>query len=318
MATSGSTDWKLDGTALCSAILRKSGCISRLQEADSNDQAIVLVAMNGWLKSLALDGVSLWLVQEAVLHLEKDEDLYTLGASGDNFCAASDAVTTTLATAAAATATALTVVSNTGIVNSDKVGVELDDGTLFWSTQSGAPSGTTDLTLASGITSAASSGNRVFAYTTKLTQPTEISEARIRDTDNHDVPLVKASSMEEFQNSIDNKSDSGEATDFFFLPQMTNGNFYIYPTADDVTQRVFMTIRRVIEDFDAVANDADFPPQVTEAIVWNVAVRVAPEYGREPTPFMVQMAADSYRIIKNAYGKKADMQLRPFKRPRRR
>jgi hypothetical protein len=295
-------------------MLRKCGAIDPRQTADTTDQTVCLVVLNAMLKAWALDGIALHLTQEAVLHLEYNEDLYTLGTSGDNFCAASDAVKTTLTAAAAASATALTVTSNSGIAASDKIGVQLDDGTLHWDVQSGAPGGSTGLTLTTGLASAASAGNYVFAYTTKLAQPTEITEVRFRDEDDYDTPIKIWPSLENYMQAIDDKADLGDATDCCFVPQLTNGLFYLYPTADLVYKRIFMTIKRVIEDFDAVANDADFPPQMTEAVIWNAACRVAPEYGKEPTQYMLAQAADSYRIIKNAYGRKIEVQLRPAKR----
>jgi hypothetical protein len=319
MTTSGSTDWKLTAADIIAAALRKCGAVDPSQTAATIDGTTGLVALNAMIKSWAIDGINIWLVQEAVLHLEYGEDLYAIGGTnGDNFCAASDAVKTTLTANAAASATALTVASNTGVAASDKVGVQLDDGTLHWDVQSGAVSGTTDLTLTTGLASAASSGNYVFAYTTKLTQPTEITEIRLRDEDDYDIPLRMATSIEEYMARIDDKTDLGDATDCCFVPQLTSGLLYVYPTADLVYKRLFMTCRRIIEDFDAVANDADFPAPITEAVIYNLAVRLAPEYGREPSQTVMLLANDGYNIVKRFYGKLGKAQLVPAKRTYRR
>lgn len=315
MTTSGSTDWKLTGDGIIAAALRKCGAIDPNQSAITIDQTTGLVALNAMLKAWALDGITLWLAREAVLHLEYNEDLYLIGATGgDNFCAASDAVKTTLSVAAAASATALTVVSNSGMAASDKIGVELDDGTLHWDVQNGALGGTTGLTLTTGLASAASAGNYVFAYTTKLEQPTEITEVRLRDENDSDTPLRMASSMEEFMSRIDGKTDLGDATDCCFVPQLTSGLLYVYPTADLVYKRLFMTCRRVIEDLDAVGNDADFPPQITEAVIYNLAVRLAPEYGREPSQTVMLLANEGYNLIRRFYSKLGSIQFMPDKR----
>lgn len=317
MTTSGSANWSLTGADLISAALRKCGAIDPNQSAATIDQTTGLIALNAMIKSWAIDNITLWLMREAVLHLEYGEDLYTIGLSGDNFCAASDAVKTTLTAASPASDTTLTVSSITGIANSDKIGIELDDGTLHWDVVNGAPSGTT-VTLTTGLASAAAVGNYVFAYTTKLEQPTEITEVRLRDENDYDTPLKMATSVEEYLAKIDDKTDLGDATDCCFVPQLTNGLLYVYPTADIVSKRLFMTTRRVIEDFDAVANDADFPAPVTEAVIYNLAVRLAPEYGREPSQSVLLLANESYNQIKRFYGKPGDAQLVPSKRTYRR
>ena len=311
MATSGSTNYSRNALQIITGALRKLRIITAGSNASGSDLTTGLEALNLMVKAWQIDEVFMWLYQESVLHLALDSQSYTLGPTGNHFCAASDAVKTTLTANAAASATALAVTSNTGIVNADYVGVELDSGVLFWSTQNGAPAGATDLTLAAGITTAASSGNYVFAYTTKLARPVDITEARLRDTDDNDTPInIVRSNDQYFQNNND-KTSTGSVTDMLLVPHITNATLYTYPVCDDVTKRVFMTIQRVVEDFDASTDDPDLPPEILEGLVYNLAVRLSPEYRSEVPKDVAALAASSYEQIKGHYKAREPQQLRP-------
>ena len=311
MATSGSTNYSRNALQIITGALRKLRILAAGSSATGADLTTGLEALNLMVKAWQIDEVFMWLYQEAVLHLAANGQSYTLGPTGSHFCAASDAVKTTLSANAAASATALTVTSNTGIVNADYVGVELDDGTLYWSTQNGAPAGATDLTLAAGITSTASSGNYVFAYTTKLARPVDITEARLRDTDDNDSPIKIIRSNDQYFQRNTSKTSTGNVDEILLVPHITNATLYTWPVCDDVTKRVFMTIQRVIEDFDTSSDDPDLPVEVIEGLVYNLAVRLSPEYRQETPKDVLSMAAYTYDQIKGHFKSREPQQLQP-------
>lgn len=312
MVTSGSTNWSINRNQIYTAMLRKLRVIDAGETAPANDITTVNESVNMMLKAWQMDGISLWLTQEFCLHLELAEDAYSLGPTGDNFCAASDAVKTQLAAAAAASATSLTVDSITGISSGDYIGIVLDDDTLHWDVVNGAPSGST-VTLTTGLASAASADNYVFAYTTKLTRPLEILELRIRDTDDNDTAIKLLPGSNEYF-SITDKTSSGDAYRAHYLPHITNGTLYLWPVADDVSKRIFGTMRRVIEDLDSSTDDADAPIEALRAIVWNGAVEIAPEYGRDVPPLVLEMAAKTYGELKAHYSKRDPISLAPIRK----
>jgi len=315
MTTSGSTNWVLNRNEIISSALRKLRIINASGTAAGSDITTGAEALNALIKSWQVKpagGVTLWFDSEVCLFLTKDAQSYTLGPTGGHCCLLSDAVATTLTATAAISATALTVVSNAGIAASDYLGVELDNGTLYWSTQSGAPGGSTGLTLASGVTSAASSGNYVFSYTTKITRPIEILEARTRDTSDSDMPLTIHEGRREFM-AITDKTSSGLATDLYLSPTITNSTLYAWPVADDVQQRIVMTVRRVVEDFDSSTDNFDGPPEALRALIWNLAVELAPEYNKEVPQAVAAIAADTYNDLFNFYRKREPVYFSPRK-----
>ena len=309
MAVSGSTDFTLNRDGIITAGLQKLRLVGAGQSARSNDITLGASILNLLIKELQMKGVGIWLDQEVVLHLTEDAQSYTLGPSGVNCSPADDIGSTQLAAASAANDTTLTVDSITDIADSDNIGIELDDGSLEWTTVSGTPTGTT-VTIATGVTSAAGIDNYVFHYTSKITRPLEILEARLRDTNNNDIPIFIHQDRDSFM-SITDKTATGDCTDVYYDPQITNGVLYTWPTCDDVQKRIYMTIRRVINDFDAQANNFDGPVECLGALVDMLALKMSPYFQKEPSAQIVAESQEGLRVLKSFYGKKKDVQFSP-------
>lgn len=56
--------------------------------------------------------------------------------------------------------------------------------------------------------------------------------------------------------------------------------------------------RKQLTGFEDLDTEADFPPGYSEAIKYNLAMRLAPEYGREPSAYITKFAIDSLAKIK--------------------
>ena len=117
--TSGSTDFNLNRDQIISAALRKLRVLDPNQTANANDITTGAQALNLMIKAWQMDGISMWLNQEAVLHLEEDGQWYDLGSAGDNFCTLADAGKSQLAAASAASDTTLTVDSDGDAADGD-------------------------------------------------------------------------------------------------------------------------------------------------------------------------------------------------------
>ncbi len=311
MATSGSVNFSLAGDVIITAALRVLRVIDPGETAPAGDITTGRQALNLLIKRwAALKDLNLWLTQEAVLHLEYDEQSYLLGPSGDYCGVLADCNKTQLAAAGAAAAKALTVDANTNLAASDYVGVELDDGTLHWDVQDGAVAGTDDVTMTTGLASAAAADNWLFHFTSKITRPVEILEARIRDTDDNDEPVEIVTNREDFF-KITDKTSRGETTHLWYDPLPVNGRLYTWPVADDVTKRIVFTMRRTIEDFDAAADDFDGPVEVVDALKWNLALTLAAEYGATVSELVVGMARETFADVERKYRERKNMRFHP-------
>jgi hypothetical protein len=309
MSTSSSTNFTLNRNEIVTAALRKLRVVDPNDSANANDITTGAQALNLMIKSWQMDGISMWLNQECVLHLAKDTQSYSIGSTGDNFAALSDCVKTTLTAASAASDTTLTVSSITDIADGDYIGVELDSGSMHWTTVNGSPSGTT-VTIDSGVASAAASGNYVFAYTSKVTRPIEILEARLRDTSDNDTVVTVEKSLDEFM-AITDKTSTGDCDTIHLIPTITNSKLYTWPVSDDVTKRLVMTVRRVIEDFDSSSDNADLPVECLNAVIWNLAEQLAPEYTRVTPQDVTKWAMVTYDQMKRFYKNRETISFHP-------
>jgi hypothetical protein len=117
----------------------------------------------------------------------------------------------------------------------------------------------------------------VFAYTTKINRPQRIRSAYRRNISNVDAPIEMASRQE--YADLSNKFSEGKPVRAFYDPQLTNGVLWLWPTPDLATDVVRFWYERILEDFNALTDNPDFPIEWAEALVAGLAYRIAPAFG---------------------------------------
>lgn len=311
MAVSGSIDFNDTRNTIITDALILCGAIEEGESPSAAADAYAGRQLDRMVKMWAADGVHLWMTDECVLHLAKSTTTYSIGTGGAHATTDGDAVKTELASDAAASATSLTVDSITGISDGDNIGIVLDDGTIDWDTVSGSPSGST-VTLTTGLTSAASTDNHVYAYTSKIDRPLRIRNVRRRGEDGNDVPIFVFSRQEYFDTP--NKTGEAPVVQVYYDPQLTTGTLYCWPTPDSANDRLFMTCDLPIDDFDSSSDSPDFPQEWLDALVWNLAARVGPSYST-PEPDYSRILATSlgmYEAVKNFNVEPASVYFAPM------
>ena len=276
MATSGSIDFSLDRDDAITEALELVGALGEGESPSAAQLTSVGRTMNMMLKSWqAKHHINLFAIQKLYVFLAKNQHEYDLkSTSTDHFT--TSYVRTALNGAAASGATSLTVDSITGISDGDNIGIELADGTLYWDTVNGAPSGST-VTLTTGLSGAASDDAVVFAYTTTANRPMKITDAVLRDTSNLDIPLNMLTRDEYVHMS--NKTSDGQPVNYYFDPQRTTAKLNIWPEPNDVTKVIVLWVVRTLDDLDAASDEVDYPQEWFWAIATNLAVMIAPKYG---------------------------------------
>lgn len=248
-------------------------------------------ALNALVKRWQATGLHLWAEQEGILFLQPNQAMYTLGSPTTDH-ATQDFASTTLSTNATAGATTLSVTSITGMGASYQIGIVLASGTMFWTTISGAPSGTT-VTLASPLTGAASAFAVVVAYQTDIQRPLRILSARrFNFASNLDIPMNPALSRIDYR-ELPNKLSTGTPTQYFYDPQIPAGNIYIWPLEVTVVDAIKFTWMRQLQNFDTAANTPNFPQEWLDTLIFNLAFAMAPEFGvpREQYEMIKEQAA---------------------------
>ena len=293
MTTSGSYDFSLDRDGLISKAYTMVGAVAIGEDPTADELTEGGKTLNLMLKGWQTEGIALWLNQTVTLFLGYETQSYSTGPSGDHMSAS--IVKTEVATAASSGDTDILVDSIAGITNGDYLGIELDDGTVQWTTVNGVPSGST-IVAAVVLTDDVAVDNHIYTYTTKAQRPLDIIECRRVSADGNEVPLLQVSRSEYF--SIADKASGGSVAQFYYDPQLTNGVLFVWPPSNNIQDILELTIKKPMMDLDSSADDGEFPVEWQDAIVSNLAVRIAIENGIEAHPGLKELAITSKGFAK--------------------
>jgi len=277
MALSGSYNYTRTRNQIVNLAYKHAGIRGPGETISSEDLNDGVELLELLIKSWQAEGIGLWLLKEATLFLEYQENKYTIGptATSDHYTITPH--NTEIATAASSGASTITVDDDDDITDGDYIGIELDDGTLQWTTVNGTPAANV-VTLTDTLTDDVAVDNVVFNYTTKGQRPLEITEARVRSHDNIDTPLNVGSRSDYMEQST--KFTDGTVSEIYYDPQLTDGILYTWPRCSDVQERIYMTVKYPIQDFDSAADaSADFPQEWLMALSLNLGVLLGMQHG---------------------------------------
>ena len=294
MATSGSYDFSLTGTEIITEALELLGVVGVGKPLTPEDQASCLRTFEMMIKAWQAEGIAMWTTREASLFFSYRGASYSIGPTGDHCSTAG--YKTEVATAAASGVSTITVDSDDDITDGDYIGIELDDGTVQWTTVNGTPSSDV-VTLTASLTDTVAINNHVYNYTSKIQRPLEIIEVRRISSSETDVPL-EIISRDEYMRLSD-KDSYGAVNQVYYDPLLTNGKMYVWPTPNDVKEYLKFSCRIPIEDFDSASNDPDFPKEWLMALSWNLAVYVAPKFGKSIDGLFLTNAGTLKQAVKD-------------------
>ena len=276
MATSGSKDFNRTRDQIIDGAIRLLANNRTGKVGLDNQRTEAAEALNMLIKALQAEGIGLWMNTEAAVFLSTNEEYYSLGSAGDN--ASSSWVKTELSADESSGDLTIEVDSITDMTTGDFIGVELDDGTIQWTTIDGVPTALT-ITLAAVLTDDASTNNHVYTYTTKLARPLEIVEARVRRNDNSEISLIPISRDEYME--LTDKATPGTVVQHYYDTQLDAGRLYVWPVATDLKEYIKITARIPMDDFDASTDNAEMPVEMLRALKWLLAADIALEYNTD-------------------------------------
>ncbi len=263
MASSGSYNFAMTRDDIITAALQLAGVIGEGLTGSTAQVTEAALLLNMIVKLREADGMPLWALKRGyILPFTGSSSINT----NSHVVTAYD--TTTLSADSAASDTTLTVTSITGFSNADQIGIELDDGSIDWTTINGAPSGST-ITITAGVTSAASSGNRIYGYTAsseRVEKPLRVIQADLLDVASgvsHEIDCDL--SITQYFN-LSNRTAEGTVNQLYYTTHPssetaleTNGVFFVYPRFADGDSVIEFTYHRPFQDFDASTDNPDFP-----------------------------------------------------------
>jgi len=295
MAVSSSSDFTQTRDQLIADSLSLIGVLRPGNTANSNDVSICSNILNKMIKHWEMIGIHIWTEVEGTMFLTDGTNKYTLSSSTAN-SAGDNTIKTTLS--AAGSSTSLTCTTVTGMAVSDNIGVVLDAGTIHWTTITAIDTSTKVVTINSAITSAASSGAVVYTYTSTSVKPLNISSVRFSNSSGTE-RLVRLVGRDEFM-SMPVKTNEGKVHTVFYVAGRDSGTMYVYPTPDSSSDSLNYSYTRTIYDFDAAGDNPDFPQEWLYALTVNLAVKVAPIYGKNLPKIMPQLQQEAERALQEA------------------
>jgi hypothetical protein len=257
------------------------------------------------IKSFGAQGLHLWSKDEAIVFLDVGKSDYLLGSSGDKACQFDDFIGTTTTASQVLNDDIIAVVSTAGMAVGDNAGVQMNDKTRFWTTIKSVDSAT-QVTLYTVLPSASTIGNTLFTFTTLIQRPKRILSFRRKTyADDNEIPVLSWSRNQYF-NQV-NKSSQGTVVNCYYSPQLTNGRLYVWQTASSVNDFVRFTFERPLDVVTSGTQTIDFPEEWQEAMIYNVAARLADDYDTPPAK-MQSVNAKAIQFLDDLLGWDEEME----------
>lgn len=266
-------------------VIKKALRIIKVLDANQPMQAIdrntALEALNDVCYHLPSQYNHLWTQTQGIILMTKGKQFYKMGLTGDRAVNRDELIVTATDSSALSGATSIALTSAAGIASGDFFGIMLSTGVMQWTTVNGAPVGNT-VTLADMLTEDVNSGALVYAYTTLIERPQQIVNAQFADSiTNSEIPLDSWSRDDYFDQP--DKTTQGNTSNYYYSPQLTNGELYVWPTAYSDQNVLRFTYIRPINVNENNADQVDFPAEWYLPLAYKVAEMLCDEYYVTPT-----------------------------------
>ena len=284
MATSGSYDYSLTAAGIINAAYENLGVVEAGVTPATADTTMALARLNMIAKQYqgradGSPGLKPHTRKTVSLFLAKGQQTYTIGpATTDSRSTTQYGRTTVSSAYASGTSLSVTAVSDTttypgttvSMTSADFIGVQLDDGTIGWTTLNGTP-GSSPATLAAGLASAAAAGNYVWWFTSRAQRLIYVESAVLRTSSLTDTELYVYRDVREYQAGVPAKYADGQPTSILVEPLTLNTRVTCDAQPTDVTSQIVLTGWYPSEDYDAAGNDIAYPQEAYLFLVWELA-----------------------------------------------
>lgn len=309
MPTSGTTTFTSTRRDIIKDALTVINVTGTAEPVSAEDGELAANLLNRMIKAWQTEGLHLWKKKTGTIFLQKNQYSYDINRFGDN--ATESYVETTLSADEDVGQTVLSVTSSAGMTIADFIGIENEENYLEWFVINDVPSATT-VEINAPLTVKALLGAKVYAYTTKIDEPFNVYSA-VRESESQiDIPMEMMSYEEYFQ--LPNKRSSGVPVNFNYDRQLGTAIIRIWPVPTNVKTLLKITYAAKIQDFTSPQDTPDFPQEWEEAIVYNLAVRLAHAFGKADIPsygIIQQRAYDSLMMAMTFDSEQGSWHLQP-------
>lgn len=293
MATSGSWDFGATGTTLIASAYEDLGVIEPGATVATADSTLAIDRLQKIIKqyqgrSDGAQGLKIHTRQRVTLMLAKGQHSYLIGPAATDSRSSTAVGRTTISADEASGQTVLSITSNIDTTTypgttitmtaSDIIGIELNDGTIQWTTISGTPASTA--TVAVALTAAASAGNYVWWFTARAQRIPYVESVLLRYENYNDVPLNVYRTAEEYDQGVSSKYADGTPTSVLVEPLRLNTRLTFDSQPTNVTDQIIITGFYPSEDVDAAANDIAFPQEALRFLQLELMFSLSLSIGR--------------------------------------
>ena len=299
MATSGSYDYSRTAANLITIALENVGVLAAGGTVASADTTTCLARLNLIAKAYSgttdfARGLKYIARQRVTLALAEGQQSYLIGPASSDARASTQMGRTTIRTAEAAGQTVLDITATTDTTTypgttitmtaSDIIGIEQNDGTIFWTTISSTGAGPV-VTVGAGLDVAAAAGNYVFWFTSRAQRLLMVESAVLRDENNTDRQLKVFRTVEEYEAGVADKYADGDPSCILVEPLRIATRITLDSQPNDVTKRIILTGLYPMEDYDASSDDVSFPQEALRFLAWELSFDIWETYnGNSPWP----------------------------------
>lgn len=140
----------------------------------------------------------------------------------------------------------------------------------------------------------------------QIVKPLKILQALRRDNSVPAFPVDVPLEILPYENYelLSSKNATGAPTSLFYQPQAYQGNISLWVRPDAYWQtngQLYIRYQRPFQDFNTATDEPDFPVEWHEALIYNLAIRLAPNYGL-PSVDRQALKADAKEALAMALG----------------
>lgn len=280
MATSGSVNYSQQRNDIILDAYQLLNVYGRGRTVSGEDMQFANNMLNKMVKAWQAKGIHLWKMEEGYLFPTASVAGYDLASSSVHAAEVSDSVITSLNGSHNASTTTLVVDTTSGMLAGDYIGVVLSDNTVHWTTIVTVNS-STGLTITSGLASAAADNANVYTYTSTITKPLKIHNCRrVTGVDSTATEIVMKQLSQDEYDLIPLKNSDSAPVNYMYNPKADETTLYLWPRPANPSYYFKFRYSKAIEDFDNATDSADFPSEWLECLTYQLALRLAPPFGK--------------------------------------
>ena len=131
-----------------------------------------------------------------------------------------------------------------------------------------------------------------------IPRPIRVADGYVTTSDSQDVPLNIISKEEYYE--LSSKAAEGVPNQLYIDAQAPLMVVYTWPIIGVTGYTMTLDLLKKTQDFSVTGNTPDYPSEWFEALVYNLAIRLGPEFGKTVSQEVKEVAGSSLLIAESA------------------